>query len=82
MFVDGNWVGTAVHGFPRPGVSARYPGFPESAGPGWAFDLDAAAFTDGLHLLQVVVEDDLGVETVLGEVPFLLDSYHGGGGAF
>jgi len=82
IFVDGILVGDATHGLARPLVSGLYPGYPESAAPGWEYELNAAEFTDGLHTLQVVVEDDLGIESVLGEIPFLLDSYHGGGGGF
>lgn len=82
IFVDGIEVAAATHGIVRPEVTLLYPGYPESAAPGWEYELNAAEFTDGLHTLQVVIEDDLGADTVLGEVPFLLDSFHGGGGSF
>ena len=56
--VDGTFVGTAFQGFERPLVSLRYPGFPESDLPGFAFLLDTTELADGQHDIQVFVVDD------------------------
>jgi hypothetical protein len=58
IHVDGEFVGTAFQGFERPLVSQRYPGFPESDLPGFAFLLDTTQFADGQHDIQVFVVDD------------------------
>lgn len=58
VHVDGEFVGTAFQGFERPLVSVRYPGYPESALPGFAFLLDTTQFADGQHDIQVFVVDD------------------------
>jgi hypothetical protein len=70
VVVDGTPVGFATYGFPRPGVSSLYPGFPDSAAPGWRFELDTTTLSDGEHFLQVIANDDLSQETVIGERRF------------
>lgn len=67
IFVDGVMVGVASHGFPRPLVTAMHPGFPESANPGWLFNLDTRMLTNGEHRMQVRVEDEPGQLTLIGE---------------
>lgn len=74
VWVDGTLVGTAIYGFSRPGVGADYPGLPDSAAAGWSFNLDTRDFSDGHHQLQVVVVDDLGRATLIGERPFLVEN--------
>jgi N-acetylmuramoyl-L-alanine amidase len=67
ILVDGNAYGVATHGGSRPRVTQRYPGYPESAGPGWSFALDTTQLSNGRHLLQVLVRDDDGDESLIGE---------------
>jgi N-acetylmuramoyl-L-alanine amidase len=71
VLVDGVEVGTAVHGFPDLATSL-YPGYPESAAPGWRFSLDTTAFSNGEHFLEVVVTDDLGNDTFIGKRRFVI----------
>jgi hypothetical protein len=70
VVVDGTPVGFATLGFARPGVSALYPGFPQSAAPGWKFQLDTTRLANGQHFLQVIVNDDFSNETLIGERHF------------
>jgi hypothetical protein len=72
VLVDGKIAGPATLGFPRPGVTSLYPGFPESAAPGWRFNLDTTKLANGEHFLQVQVTDDRGIETFIGERRFIV----------
>jgi hypothetical protein len=74
VFVDGTLVGTATYGFSRPSVAADYPGLPDSLAAGWSFALDTRDLSDGHHQMQVVVIDDLGRSTLVGERPFLVEN--------
>jgi len=72
--VDGVSFGTAVYGFPRPEVTSRHPGFPDSNAPGWAFSLDTRLLSDGLHSVQAQVIDDEGNITLVGEIDLFVDN--------
>ena len=52
----------------RPGVTALYPGYPQSAAPGFKLAVDTTKLSNGVHSLQVIVSDTLGSDTLLGEV--------------
>jgi len=79
IYIDGASIGDATYGIARPEVTDRYPGYPDSAAPGWQIDVNAAVFTDGVHSMQAIVVDKLGFETVIGETSFIFDSRSGGG---
>ena len=72
VLVDGKIAGAATLGIPRPGVTSLYPGFPESAAPGWQFALDTTKLSNGEHFLQVIVTDDRAIETLIGERRFVV----------
>jgi len=74
IFVDGFAVGDAVYGLPRPVVSANNPGFPDTAFPGWSFALDTRTLSNEMHDLQVVVIDDAGFSTQVGERTFHVEN--------
>jgi hypothetical protein len=67
IVIDGEIKGTATYGLSRPGVSSLFPGFPDSAAPGWTFSLDTTKLADGRHDLEVLVTDDLGAQTYIGK---------------
>jgi hypothetical protein len=67
VVIDGDVVGAATYGLSRPGVSSLFPGYPDSAAPGWSFNLDTTKFSDGKHDLEILVNDDLGVQTYIGK---------------
>lgn len=74
ILVDGEIAGAATHGLARPGVSALFPGYPESAAPGWTFSLDTTKYSNGKHQLEVLVRDDVGGETYIGRREFTVDN--------
>ena len=72
IWLDGHWVGDAFYGNLRPDVSSVYPGFPDSAAPGWNFFLDTGLTSDGLHHVQAVATDIFGGTTIVGERYFTI----------
>ncbi len=70
--VDGFGVGFATQGFSRPTVTSAYPGYPESAAPGWEHSFDTTRFSNGEHYLEVIVTDDLGNTTYIGRRRFVI----------
>ncbi|HTQ81621.1 MAG TPA: Ig-like domain-containing protein [Thermoanaerobaculia bacterium] len=68
LLVDGNTQGTGFLTLPRPGISALYPGYPQSATPGFSLPLDTHKLSNGVHSIQVIASDTLGSDTLLGEV--------------
>lgn len=74
VLVDGNFVGTATFGFPRPDVTDLifYPGYPNISAPGWQFSFDTRQFSDGEHSLDIVVLDTPGIHTYIGKRRFVI----------
>lgn len=70
VFVDGTFIGNATPGIGSPVVNSQYPGYPESTHANWTFSLDTTQFSNGRHSLNVVVVDDFGVTTLIGERDF------------
>ncbi len=52
-YVDGIRAGTIEYGEERPDVSALYPGFPDSARPGFVGAIPTADFPSGQHELEI-----------------------------
>lgn len=79
VLVDGNPVGNATYGFPRPDVFALsyYPGYPNVGNPGWQFKLDTTKLNNGEHFLDVIVTDVKGVTTDLGKRRFVVNNVGG-----
>lgn len=67
VLANGQVVGLASYGVSRPGVSSRYPGFPNSAAPGFTFQFDTTVVADGWVDLIVRVTDVFGNRTIIGE---------------
>jgi len=72
IHVDGELFGDAEYGFARPMISNLFPGYPDSALPGWRFFLDTTALSDGPHTFQVLVRDLLSELTLIGERSFVV----------
>ncbi|HEY4573262.1 MAG TPA: hypothetical protein VIJ26_04845, partial [Thermoanaerobaculia bacterium] len=49
ILVDGIVAARANYGRARAGVTARFPGFPDSAHPGFGFQLDTTHYLNGVH---------------------------------
>jgi N-acetylmuramoyl-L-alanine amidase len=67
IHVDGLFNGVATYGFPYAGITSLYPGYPDSLAPGWVYELDTTALSDGPHVVSAVVIDDLGADTFIGD---------------
>ena len=74
VFADGKLVGTATHGIPRPFIASRYPGYPDSAGPGYTFLFDTTVVADGWVDIIVRVTDEAGRRTIIGERTIRVDN--------
>ena len=70
--VDGVVVGFATYGVPNATVTSNYPGYPNSALPGFNFFLDTTLLSNGVHFLNVTVVDLLNAETVIAERRFVV----------
>ena len=74
IYVDGTPFDSATRGLPRPVVSSQFPGYPDSAAPGWSFTFDTNLVPNGTHNIQVVVRDQSvdAALTVIGERAFTI----------
>ena len=53
--VDGIDLGQAAYGVVRPGVTEAYPGYPNSALPGWSYNINSTLFENGTHAVSAKV---------------------------
>src|ERR1700709_652649 len=60
VLVDGIIDGRATYGRSRPGVGLLHPGFPDSALPGWVYNLDTTHYLNGLHTVSARVRSKTG----------------------
>lgn len=74
ILVDGTERGFATLGRPRPEVTFLYPGYPESALPGWEFLLDTRLLANGQHFIETLVTDDFGAQTLVGRRRFVVNN--------
>jgi Bacterial Ig domain len=56
IVVDGAIVGRANYGRSRPRVTKLHPGLPDSAAPGFGYELDTTHFLNGMHTVTARVE--------------------------
>ena len=77
ILVDGFLQGFATLGISRPEITSNFLGFPESAAPGWRFNLNTLNFSNGEHFIDVIVVDDFGVETYIGKRRFVINNVGG-----
>jgi hypothetical protein len=67
IVVDGGIVGRATYGRSRPGVTRRFPTFPDSAAPGFAYELNSTHFLNGLHTISARLQSRTGLVTYTNE---------------
>jgi hypothetical protein len=60
IVVDGVIVGRANYGRSRPGVTKQHPGLPDSAAPGFGYQLDTTHFLNGMHSVTARVTSRTG----------------------
>jgi hypothetical protein len=70
LFVDGNFVGTAQYGLPRPDVREQYPFINNSGNTGWRFSFDTAKLSNARHRLTARITAPNGRKTEIGSVDF------------
>lgn len=70
IIVDGNFVGQAQYGFPRPDVAAQFPQFFNANTSGWRFTMDTTTLSNSRHRLVVRVLDARGNRNEIGSVDF------------
>jgi hypothetical protein len=70
IVVDGGIIGRAHYGRTRPRVTAQFPNFPDSAAPGFAFQIDTTHFLNGMHTVTARVQSKKGEVTYLNSRDF------------
>jgi hypothetical protein len=68
IVVDGVVVARANYGRSRPGVTKLFPGYPDSAAPGFGYQLDTTHFLNGLHRVSARVTSRTGQVANLNSV--------------
>lgn len=66
VLVDGRVDGRAIYGRARPQVTTRHPNFPDSALPGFAYQLDTTRYLNGRHTVAIRVRSRSGEIVTLG----------------
>jgi hypothetical protein len=56
ILVDGIVDGRANYGRTRPKVTEQYPGYPDSAHPGWVYQLDTTHYLNGVHTITARIK--------------------------
>ena len=73
--MDGNFVGQAQYGYPRPDVEDQFPQFSVRArNSGWIFNMDTRKLTNSRHRLTVRVISGLGNSWEIGSVDFYVEN--------
>ncbi len=70
MIIDGNYVGQAQYGYPRPDVADQNPNFIDALHSGWQFTMDTRKLSNARHRLTARVLDDRGNRDEIGSVDF------------
>ena len=70
VIVDGNYIGQAQYGFPRPDVRQQWPNFTNAATSGWRFTMDTTVLSNARHRLTVRILDSRGSRNEIGSVDF------------
>jgi hypothetical protein len=66
VLIDDGIVQGAIHGDPRPDVSATFPDFTGALYSGYVANIDTTRIQNGMHQLQVRAVDRLGVSKLIG----------------
>jgi len=70
IVVDGAIIGRANYGRSRPRVTKLHPGLPDSAAPGFGYELDTTHFLNGMHSVTARVESRTGQVVYLNSLQF------------
>ncbi|HYP29901.1 MAG TPA: putative Ig domain-containing protein [Blastocatellia bacterium] len=69
VLVDGEKVGQAIYGLPRPDVATVWGNFPNGGTSGFSFTFDTRQLSNGEHRVSVRIIDASGNATVVGNRP-------------
>jgi hypothetical protein len=74
IVVDGDFIGQAQYGFPRPDVQLAYPFISNSLSSGWRFTMDTSKLSNARHRLTVRVVDQAGHRSEIGSQDFYVQN--------
>ena len=72
--VDGDFIGQAQYGFPRPDVQQQYPFIANSLNSGWRFTMDTSKLSNARHRLTVRAVSQSGARTELASQDFYVQN--------
>jgi len=64
VFMDGQLIGEAMYGEPRPDIEKAYPGY-MNPNAGFQYQLDTTTMAEGSHVLSVMVTNQKGIQKEL-----------------
>lgn len=65
IFLDGQFIGNATYGNPRPDVEHDYPGRPGTPNFGFIFNLNTASYSNGPHTIEALAINSSGNKSPL-----------------
>ena len=76
VYIDGELHTYASFGLLVPGLdlNAIYTGYPDAVAPGWVALVDSTQFSNGPHEFEIVVTDDLGENTLIGQRRYIINN--------
>jgi len=74
IVVDGNFIGQAQYGYPRPDVQQADPFLFNSLNSGWRFTMDTTKLSNSRHRLTVRTVNTVGLRTEIGSVDFYVQN--------
>ena len=74
VFVDGKLAGNPTYNIYREDIATLFPGYANSSGAGWYFDLDTTPYTDGVHTIQWTASDDADNTDGIGSRYFTINN--------
>jgi hypothetical protein len=60
IYLDGNYLGKATYGSPRPDVDHDYPGRPGAPNFGYSYNLDTTTYSNGPHTIMALAVNSAG----------------------
>ena len=70
VFIDGDFMGVAQYGFPRPDVGNQFPTNNAARNSGWVFNMDTRKLGNSIHRVTVRTKDSLGRTSEIGSTDF------------
>jgi len=74
LFVDGVNLGHPNYNIYREDIATLFPGYSNSDGAHWYFDLDTTVYSNGIHTIYLTAEDDAGNRDGIGARFFAISS--------